>query len=149
MIRIKAVDAQNILDVCELATSQDCIGAAMEGHICCNAVSIAETKYHAEMHPNAIYNNDVLIGFFMYKRVEDQAETATICRFMVDDRFQHKGLEEKALAHILRGLKIQGVRKVVLIIDNANENAKKLYLYFGFHFTGKLDKAGYYYELEL
>ena len=70
MIRIKAVDAQNILDVCELATSQDCIGAAMEGHICCNAVSIAETKYHAEMHPNAIYNNDVLIGFFMYKRAE-------------------------------------------------------------------------------
>lgn len=149
MIRIKAVDAQNILDVCELTTNQDSIGTTMEGHSCCNAISIAETKYNSEMHPNAIYNNNVLIGFFMYKRTENQTETATICRFMVDDRFQHKGLEEKALEHILRGLKIQGVKKVVLIIDNADENAKNLYLSFGFHFIEKIDKTECYYELEL
>ncbi len=47
----------------------------------------------------------------MYCRAEDQADTATIRRFMTDDRFGHKGLEEKALEHILRGLKIQGVKK--------------------------------------
>lgn len=149
MIRIKAVDAQNILDVCELTTNQDRIGTAMKGHFCCNAISIAETKYNSEMHPNAIYNNNVLIGFFMYQRAENQADTATICRFMVDDRFHHKGLEEKALEHILRGLKIQGVKKVGLIIDNANEDAKNLYLSFGFHFTGEMDKTECYYELEL
>ena len=149
MIRVKAVDAQNILDVCKLTTNQDSIGTTVGGHFCCNAISIAETKYYSEMYPNAIYNNDVLIGFFLYKRTENHPETATICRFMIDDRFRQKGLEEKALEHILRGLKIQGVRKVVLIIDSANENAKNLYLFFGFHFTGKFDKAGYYYELEL
>ncbi len=147
MIRIKAVDAQNILAVCELTTDQDSIGMTMKGHPCCNAISIAETKYNSEMYPNAIYNNNVLIGFFMYKRTEHQAETATICRLMVDDRFQ--GLEEKALEHILRGLKIQGVKKVVIIIDNVNEKAKNLYLSFGFHFTGKIDHGEYYYELEL
>lgn len=149
MIQIKAVDAQNILDVCELTTNRDSIGMTMEGHSFSNAISIAETKYHSEMHPNAIYNNNVLIGFFMYQRAENQADTATICRFMVDDKFQHKGLEEKALEHILRGLKIQGVKKAVLIINTTNENAKNLYLSFGFHFTGKFDKAGYYYELDL
>ena len=53
----------------------------------------------------------------------------------------------KALEHILRGLKIQGVRKVVLVTDNTNENAKNLYLSFGFHFTGKIDKTKYRYEL--
>lgn len=130
MIRIKAVDAQNILDVCNLTTIQDSIGTTREAHFCCNAVSIAETKYNSEMYPNAIYNNTVLIGFFMYQRAENQADTATICRFMIDDRFQHKGLEKKALEHILRGLKIQGVKKVLLTIDNANENAKELYLSF-------------------
>lgn len=149
MIRIKSVDAQNILDVCELMTNQDGIGTTTEGRFCCNAICIAETKYHSEMHPHAIYNNNVLIGFFMYKRTENQAETATICRFMVDDRFQQKGLEEKALEHILRGLKIQGVKKVILIIDNANEYAKSLSLSFGFHFTGKMHSDEYYYELEL
>ena len=149
MIRIKAVDAQNILDVCELTTCRNGIGAPIHGHFCCNAISIAETKYHPELHPNAIYNNNVLIGFFMYKRTEDQSETAAICRFMIDDRFHQKGLEEKAFEHILRGLKIQGVKKVVLILNNANENTKNLYLSFGFHFTGKADEAGDYYELEL
>ena len=149
MIRIKAVDAQNILAVCELTTNQDGIGARMEGHPCCNAISIAETKYRSELHPNAIYDNHVPIGFFMYQRSENQAETATICRFMVDDRFRKKGFEKKALEYILRGLKIQGVKRVILIIDNANENAKELSLSLGFHFTGEIDKTGYYYELAL
>lgn len=149
MIRIKAVDAQNILDVCELTTNQDGIGRTLEGHSCCNAISIAETKYHPEMHPNAIYNNNVLIGFFMYIRTENQAETATICRFMVDDRFQQKGLEEKALEHVLRGLKIQGVKKVIFMIDEENKIAKKLCLSFGFRFTGKIDHDEYCYELVL
>lgn len=149
MIRIKAVDAQNILDVCKLTTNQDGIGTAMEGYPCCNAISIAEAKYDPEMHPNAIYHNNALIGFFMYQRAETQTDTATICRFMVDNRFQQKGLEEKAFEHILRGLKIQGVKKVVLMIDNANENAKNLSLSFGFYFTGKTDHGKHCYELKL
>lgn len=147
MIKIKAVDEQNILDVCELTTSQDVIGTAADGHFCCNAISIAEAKYHPELYPNAIYNNNVLIGFFLYQRTENQAEEATIRRFMIDDRFHRNGVEEKALEHILRGLKIQGVKKVVLITDDGNENAKNLSLSFGFHCTGKIDKTKYRYEL--
>ena len=145
MIRIKAVDAQNISDVCELSTSQDVAAAKKEGRCRCNAISIAETRFDAEMHPNAIYNNNALIGFFMYKRAETQADTATICRFMLDDRFKDKGLEEKALEHVLRGLKIQGVKRVILSATEANEEAEKLYRSFGFHAAGE---AGCY-ELEL
>ena len=149
MIKIKAVDDENVLDVCELKTNQDDICAAREGHSYCNAISIAEAKYHSEMYPNAIYNNNVLIGFFMYQRTENHADTAIICRFMIDCRFQQKGLEEKAFEHVLRGLKIQGVKNVISTIDNADENAKNLYLAFGFHFTGKIDKGGYCYKLEM
>ena len=145
MIRIKAVDAQNISDVCELSTSQDVAVAKTEGRCRCNAISIAETRFDAEMHPNAIYNNNALIGFFMYKRAETQADTATICRFMLDDRFKDKGLEEKALEHVLRGLKIQGVKRVILSATEANEEAEKLYRSYGFHAAGE---AGCY-ELEL
>ena len=67
MIRIKAVDEQNLLDVCELTANEAGMGTTVAGCSCCNAVSIAEAKYYPEMHPNAIYNNNVLIGFFMYQ----------------------------------------------------------------------------------
>ena len=70
MIRIKAVDAQNILDVCKLTKSQDGIGLAIGRCSCCNAISIAEAKYSPGMHPHAIYHNHVLIGFFMYQRAD-------------------------------------------------------------------------------
>ncbi len=149
MIRIKAVDAQNIFDVCKLTTHQNSICTTMEKHLYCNAISIAEAKYYPEMHPNAIYNNNVLIGFFMYRRAENQADTATICRFMIDYRFQHKGLGKKAFEYVLRGLKIQGVKKVILIIGNANKVDEKLCLSFGFQLTGKIDNKEYCYELEL
>ena len=71
-----------------------------------------------------------MIGFFMYKRTTEQADTATICRFMIDRKFQNKGLGREALQHILRGLKIQGVRKVLIMLDDTNEIAEKLYLSF-------------------
>lgn len=146
MIRIKTVDAQNILDVCQLTAKQAGIGKGMNGCACCNAISIAEAKYDAEMHPNAIYHNNVLVGFFMYQRAEDQADTATICRFMIDHKFQQNELGEKALQHILRGLKIQGVKKVIIKADDANMIAAKRCLSFGFRFTGNHDE--YCYELE-
>ncbi len=149
MIRIKAVDAQNILDVCQLTTNQNGIGTIVEEYGCSNALSIAQAKYYSDMHPNAIYNNHVLIGFFMYQRAENQADTAIICRFMIDYQFQHKGLGKKAFAYVLRGLRIQGVKKVLLMIDDANQMAQNLCLFFGFQCTGKTDKGEYSYALEL
>lgn len=149
MIRIKTVDKQNLLNVCKLTTIQDRMPMAAEGHLCCNAFFIAEAKYHPEMYPNAIYQNNVPIGFFLYQRTEQQPDTATICRFMLDDRFRKKEIETAAFAHILRGLKIQGVKKVIFLAGNGNEHAKNLCLSFDFHFTGEMDQAGFHYQLEL
>ena len=149
MIQIKAVDAQNILDVCGLSTDRNSVGTITKGCSCCNAISIAEAKYDSEMHPYAIYHNKVLIGFFMYRRTEEQADTATICRFMLDSKFWHKGLEEKAMEHILRGLKIQGVKKVIIRIDGTDKNAGNLPYSFGFHLVGSAAQLERSYELEL
>lgn len=51
---------------------------------------------------------------------------------MIDYQFQHKGLGKKAFECVLRGLKIQGVKKVILMIDDANKIAENLCLSFGF-----------------
>lgn len=146
MVRIRAVDAQNILDVCALKTWRDAApgGRPPRG----NAACIALAKYNPELHPNAIYSGGVPAGFFLYERSEDAAETATILRFMLDDRFASAALARSAMEHILRGLKIQGVRKVAAIAEDADESAKNLYLSTGFGFAGNTER-GSRYELEL
>lgn len=148
MIRIKVVDAQNIRDVCRLTAAPHGGGATMGECGCCNAMSIAQATYSPDMHPNAIYHNQVLIGFFMYQRAENQADTATICRFMIGYPFQQKGLGKKAFEHVLRGLKIQGVKKIIVRIDDANMIAKKLCLSCGFQFTGKTEHDECCYTLQ-
>lgn len=149
MIEIKEVDAENVFDICELTTNPNGVGTTMEPYICCNAISVAESKYYPDMHPKAIYHDETLIGFFMYQQTALQADTVTICRFMVDYKFQNQGLGKKAFGCILNVLKSQGVRKVVLMIDETNQIAKNLYVSFGFTFTGKMDKDEYYYELTM
>ena len=147
MISVEDVNSQNVFDVCELTTNSNGIGTVMEEYLCCNAISLAESKYYPEMYPKAIYNNETLIGFAMYKHIKSEPKTATICRFMLDYKYQHKGLGKKAFESILNYLKAQGISRVVIMIDENNLTAKKLYLSFGFKFTGEIDKNEYYYAL--
>lgn len=60
------------------------------------------------------------------------AGKTTLCRFMVDGRFRQEGLEETALEHILRGLKIQGVKQVEARLEPGDERTEALLLACGF-----------------
>ena len=60
MIKIKSIDEENVLDVCELKTDQDDIRAAIAGRSYCNAISIAESKCHSEMYRKPCENSDDL-----------------------------------------------------------------------------------------
>lgn len=51
---------------------------------------------------------------------------------MVDGRFRREGLEEKALEHILRGLKIQGVKQVEALLEQEGGRSRALLLACGF-----------------
>ena len=51
---------------------------------------------------------------------------------MVDGRFRREGLEEKALEHILRGLKIQGVKQVEARLEPGDGRGEALLLACGF-----------------
>ena len=146
MIQIKAVDAENVGEVCKLAATVDCLGPA-KCSAGCNAAAIAQASFHRDMHPNAIYHNHTLLGFFLYQRAESHAETATLCRFMVDGRFRQKKLEKEALDHVVRGLKIQGVKQIIALLDRENEREKALFAACGFHLTGE-DNHGAHYQFE-
>ena len=149
MITIRDVDSNNVCDVCELTTNANGVGTTMEEWLCCNATSLAESKYFPEMHPRALYDDETLVGFIMYRPTDEEPETAAICRFMIDHKFQGTGLGREALSCMLATLKQQGVRTAVIMVDDENTVAKTLYTSLGFTFTGKIDKGEHYYELAL
>lgn len=72
------------------------------------------------MHPNAIYNNNVLVGFFMYRRAESRADTAVLRRFMIDAQFQRRGLGKKTFAHVLPGDKDDGEKALRVSCNNGD-----------------------------
>ncbi len=149
MISIKDVTPENVFDICELTTNKNGIGTTMEEYLCCNGTSIAESKYYPEMHPKAIYEDDVLIGFVMYKKTEQNPHVATICRFMIDYKYQGKGLGKKSLAAILDYLRESGITKAVIMVLEENLIAKRLYTSLGFRFNGTVDKDEHYYERDI
>ena len=55
----------------------------------------------------------------------EEASEATICRFMIDYKFQGKGLGQKSFKSILDWLKTSGVQTVNLMLDDTNQIAKK------------------------
>ena len=59
---------------------------------------------------------------------------------MIDYKFQNQGLGKASFQQILKDLENQGVRKVIIMLDDTNTKAKNLYTSFGFRFTGKIEK---------
>ena len=131
MIKIKSIDAQNVLEVSKLKDNPNLKNTLI------NAIFIAESKYDLELNPNAIYKNQICIGFFMYRRDKNRSEIATLCHFMIDYSFQNKGMDKIALEMILKGLKSQGVKKVFIKENNHDEKLQKLYFSFGFQWNKK------------
>ena len=77
------------------------------------------------------------------------AGKTTLCRFMVDGRFRQEGLEETALEHILRGLKIQGVKQVEALLEQEGGRSRALLLACGFRLMEETTHtARYVYRFE-
>jgi diamine N-acetyltransferase len=149
MIEIREIDRENVFDVCELTSNKDGVGTLFEAFICCNAISISEAAYFPECHPRALYRDGELIGFFLYKRWEHQLGEVEICRYMLDHKFIGQGLGRASFEAMLSYFRKSGVKQITLMIDEHNRVAKKMYLTFGFTFTGKIDKDEHYYSLSI
>jgi diamine N-acetyltransferase len=149
MIEIREVDKDNCFDVCELTSNKDGIGTVFEDFICCNAISLTESKFYSECKPKALYDRETLIGFFMYKQFDTSLTDVEICRFMIDYKYLGKGYGRKSFSAILEFFERSGIKTVNIMIDEENSIAKNLYSSFGFTFTGKVLKDEHYYQLNI
>jgi diamine N-acetyltransferase len=119
-----------------LVTALD-VGPDQGGLVAPNSVSIAEAYFEPKAWFRAIYFGDEPAGFAMVWR--DPAERVFyIWRFMVDTRFQGKGVGRRALELLLDEARADGVDEVTLSVVPGPQSALAFYKRCGFEATGEM-----------
>jgi diamine N-acetyltransferase len=114
------------------------VGPDQHGLVAPNSVSIAEAHFEPKAWFRAIYFGDEPAGFVMVWR--DPAELVFyIWRFMVDARFQGKGVGRRALELLLDEARTDGVTEVTLSVVPGPHSALAFYERLGFEPTGEMD----------
>ena len=72
------------------------------------------------------------MGFFLYQRPESHADTATLCRFMVDAGSGGRGWRKKPGAVSCGAEKSKGVKQVEALLEQEGGRSRALLLVCGF-----------------
>lgn len=116
-----------------------------------NLYSLAQSKYESECVPLAVYDDEQMVGFVMY-RPEDHglAKIWFIERLMIGEGHQRKGYGRAAMIALIAHLRSQkGYNAILISFVPENTAAKKLYNDLGFKDTGEIEDGELVYRLGL
>jgi len=126
-IRIVPLDADNWEEAAKLTLREDQVD-----FIASNLASIAESRFHPELQPCAIYCGETMVGFTMYARNPND-DQYWIYRFMIDRRYQRRGLGLRAMPVLIERISgLPNVPEINISYDDHNEPARQLYRRAGF-----------------
>ena len=133
MITLKNIDYNNFREIIELKVHENQLD-----FLTSNAVSIAQSKVQPECIPLAIYNDEKAIGFAMHG-IDRRDGQYWIYRFMIDKRYQTKGLGKAALQLLINQIqKDKKYSKILLGVQKESIVAVRLYHSLGFEFSGQI-----------
>lgn len=138
MLKIVDVNRQNFSSVLALK-----VGKSQVNYVESNGDSIAEAKYFNYWDPVALYDDDLLVGFAMYGKIESENGRVWLDRYMISEDFQGKGYGRGFLEKILEFLvEKYNCKEIYLSAYDNNELAIGLYESVGFKFNGEVDREG-------
>nr|ELR5035430.1 GNAT family N-acetyltransferase [Providencia stuartii] len=106
-----------------------------EDFVASNTWSLLEVAYNPEYVTRAIYLDDDPVGFFMWVPASDTK--IAIWRFMVDQKYQHKGIGRQAMKLALAEIKrASSLQEIEICYNPKNTVAKSFYSSFGFKEIG-------------
>ena len=136
-VTLREVTKQNLREVLRLK-----VGDSQERFVASNAVSIAQAHYDPETAwYRAIYDGDDPVGFVM---IDDNPATPryTLWRFMIDHRFQRKGLGRAAIETVLAHVRGRpGATELYTSCVDAAGGPGPFYERLGFTYTGAMDEG--------
>lgn len=140
MVHFKAVTEENFWAVIRMKRPDG------EHYVASNAVSLAQAwlyRDNGDVHPLAIYNDDVLVGFMMLDEDADNGDHCLIIwRIMFPVEHQCKGYGTEALRQIIDRARASG-RYDAVLLDYAQGNAiaEHVYTKLGFRPTGEISNG--------
>jgi diamine N-acetyltransferase len=138
-VELREITADTVRAVCRLA-----LAPGQENFVAPNAVSLAQALFHPEAWYRAIYADGELAGFVM---LEDQSRRPAppadpqmgLWRFMIDQRFQGRGVGRLAIAEVAEHARQQGQAALYTSYIPGVGSPEPFYLGLGFVPTGEMD----------
>lgn len=149
-VSLREITADTVIDIVRLRVAPE-----QEKFVADNAVSFAQALFAPEAWYRAIYEDDTPVGFVMLSddsllpEPPEQPEIS-VWRFMVDARYQRRGIGEEAMRQVIEHARAKGLFSV-LTLSYVPEpgSAETFYLRAGFRHTGRMDEDEVVLELPL
>jgi len=149
-VSLREISPETLLPVLRLAVTD-----AQKGFVASNAVSLAQALYAPQAWYRAIYAGESPAGFVM---LDDEsllspppADPAIgLWRFMIDARFQRRGVGRAALLLVIEHARRKGVARTLSLSYVPGPGCPEpFYLGLGFRHTGRMDDDEVVLELPL
>ncbi len=130
-VDLRKITNETVRVICDLKVADE-----QREFVAPNALSIAEAHFVPRHWMRAIYADDEPAGFVLTR--EDSAEgTYYPWRFMVDERYQRRGVGRRAMELVLERWRGLGAAEATLSVVPANPGAITFYESLGFRLTGE------------
>ena len=147
-VSLKEITADTVREVTSLSVRED-----QRHFVASNAVSLAQALFAPEAWYRAIYLESELAGFVMLydeslRSSPPERPEIGVWRFMIDARFQGKGIGKAALRHVIKHVRDKSIfSKLELSYVPGPGCPEQFYLGLGFRHTGKIDEGEIVLEL--
>jgi diamine N-acetyltransferase len=149
-VSLREISAESVYAVTQLAVAEN-----QKGFVAPNAVSLAQALFAPEAWYRAIYAGEELAGFVM---LEDESlrtpppprPKVGVWRFMIDARFQGRGIGRAALMQVIEHVRRKGLFTALELSYVPGPGCPEpFYLGLGFCHTGRVDGKELVLELRL
>ena len=138
-VTLREITAETVRLITDLKVSEQ-----QQRFVASNAVSLAEALFNEEAWFRAIYYGESPVGFVMLydetlRKVPSANPEVFLWRFMVDARFQRKGIGKAALDLVIAHVRTKGVfSSITTSYVSEPGSPEGFYLSQGFQHTGKM-----------
>lgn len=149
-VTLREITAETVRAICSLAVAE-----SQKGFVAPNSVSLAQALFAPEAWYRAIYLGDEPAGFVMLhdeslRSSPPDAPQVGVWRFMIDQRFQGRGVGRAALLQVIEHVRRRGhFRTLELSYVPGPGCPEPFYRGLGFRPTGRVDDGEIVLEIPL